>query len=137
MLGAVALHDPGLGLPLVFDRVHVLTRVHDARAVGRNLRLPDALPVEIMLGGQQRGRTGLLAVKRHATDDGNHESDSKTFYGASLSCTGGGAPPPPRTDADTAPPDSQSSGAVWPQALLALAAGPDPRRELTPTPRPR
>src|SRR5437773_5652469 len=139
MLGAVVLHDPRLGLPLVFDRVHVLPRVHDARAVGRNLRLPDALPVEIMLGGQQRGRPGLLAVKRHATDDGNHESDSKTFHGEPLSCTGGGAPPPapqrgcrvgdpapPRTDADTAPPDSPSSGAVWPQASCTGGGAPPP-----------
>src|SRR5213592_3805144 len=124
MLGAVALHDPGLGLPLVFDPVHVLTRVHDARAVRRNLRLPDALPVEIMFGGQQRGRPGLLAVKRHATDDGNHESDSKTFHATSLtylttrSVSGffPVAPGPHRLHPTRLP--------RW---------GPSPRRELTPT----
>src|SRR5438552_1474836 len=49
--------------------------------------------------------------------------------------TGGGAPPPPRTDADTAPRLGRGGPGPRPgvaAAAFPLAAGPHPRRELTP-----
>src|SRR5262245_17947945 len=48
--------------------------------------------------------------------------------------SGGGAPPPPRTDADASP-QSPRRGMAAGADLSLLAAGPHPRRELTPMPR--
>ena len=60
MLRAVRVQDPQRRFPLVVLLVDGLPRVDDARAVGRDLRVVDALPVQVMLGRQQRRGASLL-----------------------------------------------------------------------------
>ena len=60
MLAAIGVHDPERGIPAVLDLVGLLAGVDNARAIGRNLRIADALEVEVVIVGQTRGGRGLL-----------------------------------------------------------------------------
>ncbi len=60
VLRAVGVDDPELGVPLVFEYVHVLPRVDDARSVRRNLRVADALQIHVVVGRQEVRRALLL-----------------------------------------------------------------------------
>ena len=72
MLRPVGVHDPQRRFPFVFELVDVLPRVDDARAVRRDLRVVDALPVEPVLGREQRRRPRFLRRERRAAD-GDHD----------------------------------------------------------------
>ncbi len=83
MLRSVGIHDPQVGLPLVLELVDVLPRVHDARAVGRDLRVADALPIEPVLGGEQRLGSDFLRAQRDDAgrgDGGDAERNRQLRY---------------------------------------------------------
>ena len=61
VLGAVGVHHPERRLPLVLELVHVAPGVDDLRPVGRELRVGDLLPVEVMLDGEERVGRGFLS----------------------------------------------------------------------------
>ena len=58
---AVGAHDPERRLPLVLDLVHPAARVNDLGAVGRDPRIGDLLPVEVVIDGEQGVGSGLLS----------------------------------------------------------------------------
>ena len=60
MLAAIGIHDPERGIPAVLDLVGLLAGVDNARAIGRNLRVADALQVKVVIVGQTRGGRRLL-----------------------------------------------------------------------------
>src|SRR3977135_4386984 len=66
MLRSVGVHDPQLGIPLVFELVDMLPRVDDAGSIRRDLRIADALPMEPVLRGEQRLGSRLLRPERTA-----------------------------------------------------------------------
>ena len=84
MLRSVGVDDPQLRVPLVLELVHVLARVDDARAVRRDLRVADPLPVELVLRRQQRRRSRFLRDQADASAGRHRRPALRRRRGASL-----------------------------------------------------
>lgn len=66
---SVGLDDPELRLPLVLNAVHHRPLVDDLRAVGRDLRVSDPLPIEDVIRGEPSLTGGLLRPRGRGPND--------------------------------------------------------------------
>src|SRR5262249_11480528 len=64
MLPPIGVHDPQRRFPFICKPVHLLARVDDVRAVGRNLCIGDAFELEVVVSGEAVRRRGLLRPNR-------------------------------------------------------------------------
>src|SRR5581483_9794140 len=80
MLRAVGVQDPDLGVPAVLDRVDVLPRVQQPPAVGRDLDVVDALPIEVVLGRQAGRAARFLRAERGRRGDGDRQRTREALH---------------------------------------------------------